>query len=149
MKTAGGNCFLDRKNRRQRLVFDDDLGGGGATSLLRLSHHQRNDLAVIKRFLVREQNLIVPHRADIVQTGNIFGQQHGRDAGHRARGRGIASQNPGVRMRRADRPDFQHLLRLRDVVDVNRFAGDMLVPALVRRRVVFLREVAPDLAFVR
>ena len=43
------------------------------------------------------------------------------------RRRGIAPQNSGVRMRRADRPDFQHRFVGR-VIDVNRFAGDVFVP---------------------
>ena len=52
---------------------------------------------------------------------------------HGARGRGVASQNFRVRMRRTNRPDFEHPRWLRDVIDVNRFAGDMFVRALVRR----------------
>ena len=61
------------------------LLGRGATNLLRFANNQRNDLSVIKHFLVREQNFIMANGADIVQAGNIFGQQNSRDAAACAR----------------------------------------------------------------
>ena len=105
-----------------------------ATNLLRFANNEGNDLSVIKHFLVREQNFIMTNGADIVQTGNIFGEKNCRDAGHGARGRCVAPQNFRMRVRRTNRPDFEHPCRLRDVIDVNRFAGDVFVRALVRMR---------------
>ena len=98
---------------------------------------QRDDLAVIKHLLVREQNFVVPDRADIVQTGHIFGQQDRGDARHGARRRGVAPQNL-ARAHAANRPARLRASPAgwRDVVDVNRFAGDMFVRALVRGRIV-------------
>ena len=145
VKAVPRNRLLDRENRRQRLVVDDDLGGGGATRFLRIPHHQSDDLSVIKCLLVGEQNLIMPHRADIVQAGHILGQQDRRDPRHIARRRDITPQNPGVGMRRTNRPDLEHRLGLSDIVDVNGVAGDMFVAALVRRRIVPLRQLPRNL----
>ncbi len=77
MKTVGRDRFFDGENRRERFVFDHHFFGGGTTGFLRFTDNQRDDLAVIKRLLVRQQNFVVPHRADVVQTGHIFGEQNG------------------------------------------------------------------------
>ncbi len=45
-----------------------------ATNLLRFADDERDDLPVVKHFLVREQNLIMAHRADIVETRHILGE---------------------------------------------------------------------------
>ena len=45
-----------------------------AAGFLRFADYQRDDLAVIKNLLVREQNFVVPHRADIIQPRHIFRQ---------------------------------------------------------------------------
>ena len=85
VKTLCCDSFLGRKNCGQGFVFDDDLGGSGAASLGGFTNNKGHDLPVIKSFMIGEKNLIVPDRADIVQTRDIFRQQHGRDARHGAR----------------------------------------------------------------
>ena len=66
MKTVLLDRFLNRENRRQRFVFDDDFIRRSVTRFLRLAHNQRNNLSVIENFLIREQNFVMPNRADIV-----------------------------------------------------------------------------------
>src|SRR5438067_11049657 len=39
-----------------------------------------------------------------------------------------------MRVRRTNGPDLEHDLRLSDVIDVDRFAGDMFVRAFMRKR---------------
>ena len=72
-------------------------------------------------------------RADIIGARNILGQQHGFDAGDLAGGGRVALENPGARVRRANRPDFEKVFSGELVVGVNRLAGDVFVRALVRR----------------
>ena len=58
--------FLNREDRWQWLVFDNNSLRSRATRFLRFAHDQRDDLAVIRNLVVREQDLVVADRADIV-----------------------------------------------------------------------------------
>ena len=86
---------------------------------------------MIKNFLVRQQNFVVPHRADIVQPRHVFRQQNGSDARHRLRGGSIAFENLRPRVRRANRPDFEHVPPCAKIIRVNGFARDVFVRAFV------------------
>ena len=128
VKTYFGDGVTQRKDRRERRVFDDDLLRRRATRCLRFTDHERDELAVKEHLVHREQRLIVL-RAHVVQAGNILGKQHGFDAGHLARGGGVAFQNLCLRVGRANRPDFEHPVRA--VVHIHRLARNVFVRAFV------------------
>src|SRR3954467_1362383 len=99
METSGLDCFPNREDRWQRFVFDDHFRGGGATELLGLTNDERYDLSVVKDFLVGEQNFVVTDGSDVVESGNVFGEENGVDTRHGEGGGGVAPQDFGVRMR--------------------------------------------------
>ena len=59
MKTVLLDRFLNRENRRQRFVFDDDFIRRSATRFLRLTNDQRDDLAVKGNLFVGQEDLVV------------------------------------------------------------------------------------------
>src|ERR1035438_4436680 len=85
-----------------------------------------------RNLLVRQKDFVVLHPAAVAFARHIFRQKHRVDAVHGARGGRIPAQNPRMGVGGTNRPDFERARRL--VVGVNRFARDMLMPALVRRR---------------
>src|ERR1022692_220040 len=85
-----------------------------------------------RNLLVRQEYFGVLHPPDVGFAGHVFREQHGMDSGHGARDGRIPAQNPRMGVGGTNRPDFERARRL--VVGVNRFARDMLMPALVRRR---------------
>src|SRR5438067_2780671 len=132
VKTAGSDRFLDRENRRERFVFDDHLRRGLAAKFRRGADDERDDVPMIQDLFVREQNFIVPNGADVVQAGNVFGEENRADAWHESRVSRIAPQDFRMRMRRTNGPDLEHVLLLSIVIHVNGLAGYMLMRALVR-----------------
>ena len=66
VKTFLIDRILNCEDRLEQFVFDHNFLRGGATRLLRLAHNHGDDLAVIRNFFVREQDLVVTHCADII-----------------------------------------------------------------------------------
>ena len=98
VKTFFGNGIAQRENRRKRLVFHNHFLRCCATGFLRVADYQGNKMAVEQDLFVCEQNFVLLHRANVIATGNILGEQHDFDAGHQACGRGVAFENLGVRV---------------------------------------------------
>ena len=73
----------------------------------------------------------MPHRSGVVFTRNILGQQHGVDAQRLPGPGGVAPQDLRPDVRRADRPDIEHLAALRRVVHIHRATGHMAHGALM------------------
>src|SRR6266550_4885928 len=72
--------------------------------------------------------------SDVIKPGHIFGHEHCLYTGHLAGGCRIAFQNPSPSMRRAHRPDLQHVFACGLIVGVDRAASYMLMRALMRQR---------------
>ena len=134
VETAGRQCLLQRQDRRQWFVFDHDLLRRRSADLLGLANHQRHNLAVEPDLLVRQQGFVVLDPPDVVLAGHVFCQEHRTDAGHRARHRGVAAQNPCMGVRGADWPNLERPGRL--VIRVKRLARDVLMRTLVRQGAV-------------
>ncbi len=134
VKTVRGNRFVDRENWRQRFVLDDRPCSAAARQmLLRFADDERDDLAVIKHFLVREQNFVMTNGADIVQTGNIFREQNCRDSAASARAADASRRKIFACACGEQTGQTSSILAgCAIVIDVDRFAGDMFVRALVR-----------------
>ena len=60
------------QDRRQWFVLDHHFVRRCATDFLRLADDKRDDLAVIRNLISREQRFVVANRTDVIQPGNIF-----------------------------------------------------------------------------
>ena len=140
VEAARGQRLFQREDRRQRLVFNHHLLRRGSTSLLRFANDQRHDLAVEPDLLVRQQNLVLLDGADVVFAGTSSASSTALMPGMARAAVASRLQDLCLRVRRTNRPNFQRTRRL--VVGVNRFAGDVLVRALVRWRPQWLGALA-------
>ncbi len=75
----------------------------------------------------------MPHRANIVDPRNILRKEHADNSRHLARFGRIAQENPGPRMRRANRRDLEHATLGPFIVHIVRHSRDVQVTALVRK----------------
>ena len=133
MRAVLRNGVHDLEHRLQGFVFNDDLRRGITTGLGRLADHQRDDLAVIKHFRIREQHFIVTHRADVIHAWNVLRKQNRGDARHHPGGGRVALQNFRPRMRSANRPDLEHVAPRAKIIRIDRFPRDMFVRAFMGR----------------
>ena len=133
--TVGGERVIDRRCTACRSRPRPWRACAARRASPRVSRHDgEHDLAVELDLSVDEHRIVVQHRADVVLAGNVGGGEHRDHAGRGAHRIEIdAEQLPGRDRRAADR-DMQQPLRLADVVDEGRAAGDMLRRGVVAHR---------------
>ena len=131
LEALGRDRVVHADQRGQRLVLGRDRGRALPGRLQRLAQHPGHGVAV-EHDLGREQRLVVL-LPGVVEPGHVGGGQHPDHAGHGYGGVGAQRDQPGVRVRRRDRPGVQQAERPADqVLGVEGGAGDVQVGALMR-----------------
>ena len=137
VETLLRDALFDGQHRLQHFVAGDNLLRRGAALAGRFADHHGNNVSVELRHLRGQQLLILAHRADIIDPGNISRREHGMDARHFPRGGNIQLLYLGVGVRRMHRPDLEGSSTAQsDVIGVERLAGNMLGRAFVGKRTV-------------
>ena len=134
---ASGRVRLHRREDwRERLDGQRRLRLRGCASsrIARFGDHREDRLAEVLDEAVGEDRVVVDHRAAIVRAGDVGGNQHRDDAGHRLDACTIDRDQLAVRDRREAERGVQRAGELGQVVDVGRAAGDVQVRRFVRAR---------------
>ena len=126
-----GDGLLDRDQRRQRLVFDGDLGGPDPGRLEGVGEHPAHRVPVVHD-LAGEQRLVMLDPR-VVHPWHVGSGEHVDHPWHGQRWRGVHRAHLGVRVRGLHRVGVQHAWVAADqVVCVEGKPGDVQVGALVR-----------------
>ncbi len=124
--------FLRCQHGHQHVVVDPGEARGASRRGVRRSNHDEHRLADILDEPVGEDGIVVDDGAAIVRAGDVGGGQHGDHARRRAHRREVDRPDPGMRLLGQAERRMQGAGDLRNVVDVERFAGDMQMRRFVR-----------------
>ncbi len=118
----------NREQARHFFIFDLGKTGCAARLITRAGNNRKNRLTVELNIINREDRIVMHTRwRNIVFARHILIGQHVDHTGSSAHGRQVRSNDLGMGDRREADADMQRAFRFRNIVDIDRFACDMLV----------------------
>ena len=124
--------FLRGEHRGQHVVVDLGEARGAPRGIVRRGDHDEHRLADVLDEPVGEDRVVVDDRPAIVLPGDVGGREHRDHFRRRAHCCEVDRPNAGVRLLGQPERCMEGAGDLRDVVDVERLAGDVQMRRFVR-----------------
>jgi hypothetical protein len=139
--------LVDRHQRRQRLVLDDNVFQGRLGRLLVNRRHGSHRVAHHAHLFAAQRFFILAHGQDAVLNGQIFARNHGQHPRPFQRPRHVDVADQGVRVRAAQQLSIGHT-RQNNVVGEHRLAHDLAHGVHLHPRLAYNFQFIPSVSHI-